>query len=335
VILAHLFFWPLLQGRVIPIFMNHATVQMPIISLSANDSASLGQSLGSSFQHFGFATVIDHGLDPALVKRAWALTKELFDRDEDYKRLGYKQGIAGARGYTPFKTEIAKGAAHHDLKEFWHVGRTLPAGHILSGSMPPNIWPDDMPEFEAVFTQLYAEFDRVGSQILSYIASYLGLDAHWFDPAIADGNSVLRLLHYPPILGNADGAIRAGAHEDINLITLLLGAEEAGLEILRPDGRWMSVSPPEGGLAVNVGDMLQRLTNHKLPSTTHRVVNPSGERTQHSRYSMPYFLHLRSDFPIATLPECITADNPNRYPQPILADDYLRERLIEIGLLKA
>jgi isopenicillin N synthase-like dioxygenase len=314
--------------------------QMPVISLSADapdgasDPNALGAALGGSFGRYGFAIVVDHGLDPLLVRRAWELTKELFDRDDTYKRRGYKAGIAGARGYTPFGTEVAKGAVHRDLKEFWHVGRTLPEGHSLSGSMPPNIWPEDMPEFEEVFTKLYQEFDRVGAKILSYIARYLGLDADWFVTAIHDGNSVLRLLHYPPIAGNSDGAIRAGAHEDINLITLLLGAEEAGLEILRPDGEWMKVSPPPGGLAVNVGDMLQRLTNHMLPSTTHRVVNPSGERTRHSRYSMPYFLHLRSDFPIKTLPVCISADNPDRYPQPILADDYLRERLIEIGLLK-
>ncbi|WP_381420624.1 isopenicillin N synthase family dioxygenase [Sphingorhabdus arenilitoris] len=310
--------------------------QMPIISLASDDPAALGQALGDSFKQYGFATVTNHGLDAGLVKRAWELTAQLFAREEAYKRRGYKEGIAGARGYTPFKTEIAKGAAHRDLKEFWHIGRTLPTNSPLRASMPDNIWPEDMPEFEQVFTQLYADMDRVGAKILSSIALYLGLEAHWFDPAIEDGNSVLRLLHYPPIEGeDTGGAIRAGAHEDINLITLLLGAEEAGLEILRPDGSWQSVSPPEGGLAVNVGDMLQRLTNHVLPSTTHRVVNPAGDRAQHSRYSMPYFLHLRSDFPIATLPGCISADNPNRYPQPILADDYLRERLIEIGLLKA
>ena len=310
--------------------------QMPVISLGQDDAAAMGQALGDSFKTYGFAAVTDHGLDEALVKRAWELTAEMFARDEEVKRRGFKDGIAGARGYTPFKTEIAKGADHHDLKEFWHVGRELPAGSPLRSSMPDNIWPENMPEFEEVFTRLYAEMDRVGSGILSSIALYLGLDADWFDKAIEDGNSVLRLLHYPPLQGeDTGGAIRAGAHEDINLITLLLGAEEAGLEILRPDGEWMSVSPPPGGLAVNVGDMLQRLTNHVLPSTTHRVVNPSGERSRHSRYSMPYFLHLRSDFPIATLPGCVSEDNPNRYPEAILADDYLTERLIEIGLLKA
>ena len=307
--------------------------QMPIISLSHTDADALGQALGDCFKAYGFATVVDHGLDPALVARAWALTKELFDQPEAQKREGFNAAIAGQRGYTPFKTEIAKGADHHDLKEFWHVGRTVDASHPLASSMLPNIWPD-VPEFKQTFELLFAEMDKVGTRILSSIARYLDLPADWFDPAIEDGNSILRLLHYPPIAGDAEGCIRAGAHEDINLITLLLGAEEAGLEILRPDGSWMSVAPPVGGIAVNVGDMLQRLTNHVLPSTTHRVVNPMGERSKFSRYSMPFFLHLRSNFPIATLPSCVSADNPDRYPEPILADDYLRERLIEIGLLK-
>jgi isopenicillin N synthase-like dioxygenase len=308
--------------------------QMPVISLADANADALGQSLGDSFKTYGFATVVNHGLDPALVAKAWALTKELFDQPVSAKMKGFDTAIAGQRGYTPFKTEIAKGADHHDLKEFWHVGRDVDPSSPLAGSMVPNIWPD-VPGFKETLETLYAEMDKVGARILSSIARYLGLPAHWFDPAIEDGNSILRLLHYPPIVGATDGCIRAGAHEDINLITLLLGAEEAGLEILRPDGSWMSVAPPAGGIAVNVGDMLQRLTNHVLPSTTHRVVNPSGERSKYSRYSMPFFLHLRSDFPIKTLPQCVSADNPDRYPEPILADDYLRERLIEIGLLKA
>jgi isopenicillin N synthase-like dioxygenase len=304
--------------------------QMPDISLKRGSADEIAQALGTSFKTYGFAKVIDHGLDPALVKEAWRLSKELFDQPEEVKRRGYDAGIAGQRGYTPFKTEIAKGADHHDLKEFWHVGRDK-----LPGSPLTNIWPEDVPGFREVYEQLYADFDRVGARILSYIALYLGLQADWFDDKINVGNSILRLLHYPPIEGDTDGCIRAGAHEDINLITLLLGAEEAGLQILRPDGSWMDVSPPEGGLAINVGDMLQRLCNHVLPSTTHRVVNPSGERSKYSRYSMPFFLHLNSDYPISTLPGCISVEHPNRYPVPILADDYLRERLIEIGLLKA
>lgn len=301
--------------------------QMPVISLATGDADALGQQLGDSFKTYGFATVVDHGLDPTLVAKAWALTKKLFDQPEAAKMHGFDNAIAGQRGYTPFKTEIAKGADHHDLKEFWHVGRD-------SETMLPNIWPD-VAEFKQTFQTLFAEMDRVGAKILSSIALYLGLPADWFDDKIENGNSILRLLHYPPIQGDADGCIRAGAHEDINLITLLLGAEEAGLQILRPDGSWMAVAPPEGGLAVNVGDMLQRLCNHVLPSTTHRVVNPTGERTKFSRYSMPFFLHLNSDYAIETLPQCVSVDNPDRYPEPILADDYLRQRLIEIGLLKA
>ena len=314
--------------------MSVSMKQMPVISLASGDADALGQQLGDSFKTFGFATVVDHGIDQDLVAKAWDLTRQLFELPVDAKMQGFDKAIAGQRGYTPFKTEIAKGADHHDLKEFWHVGRDVDPSSPLAGSMLPNIWPP-VPEFKETFEKLYANFDEAGSRILSYIARYLDLPAEWFDPAIEDGNSVLRLLHYPPVQGDADGCIRAGAHEDINLITLLLGAEEAGLEILRPDGSWLSVEPPEGGIAVNVGDMLQRLTNHVLPSTTHRVVNPSGERTKHSRYSMPFFLHLRSDFPIKTLPQCVSDENPDRYPEPILADDYLRERLIEIGLLKA
>jgi len=307
---------------------------LPVLSL-ADDANHFSQAIGNSFRQFGFAMVKDHGIDQALIDRAWALTEEFFALPETEKRGYFLPGIAGARGYTPFKTEIAKGANAHDLKEFWHVGRDLPAGHpLLSASMPPNVWPTRPAEFQAVFSQLFAEFDKAGAVILSRIAAYLGLPQDWFDPAIADGNSVLRLLHYPPVQGAEGGAIRAGAHEDINLITLLLGAEEAGLELLTQEGRWISASPPAGAMVINIGDMLQRLTNHYLPSTTHRVRNPDAQRAGHSRYSMPFFLHLRSDFPFHTLPQCITAENPDRYPVSITADDYLQERLREIGLKK-
>jgi isopenicillin N synthase-like dioxygenase len=304
---------------------------LPVISL-ASDPAGLPGALGASFRQFGFAMVSDHGIDPALIARGWELTRQFFSLPEAEKRGYFDAAIAGARGYTPFGTEVAKGAKAHDLKEFWHVGRDLPPGHPLSASMPPNIWPARPEHFRETFEALYAAFDSTGAKILSHIAVHLGLDAHWFDAAIADGNSVLRLLHYPPIAGDPAGAIRAGAHEDINLITLLLGAEEAGLELLAKDGSWIGVSPPPGALVINIGDMLQRLTNHVLPSTTHRVRNPDNARAGYSRYSMPFFLHLRSDFPFVTLPQCISRDNPDRYPVSITADDYLQERLREIGL---
>ena len=307
---------------------------LPILSLRG-DAARFSEEIGDSFKSFGFALVKDHGIDPELIARAWQLTAEFFALPEAEKRSYFVEGQGGARGYTPFGTEIAKGAACHDLKEFWHVGRDLPAGHPLAdGSMPPNSWPRQPQAFRETFETLYAEFDRVGAIILSRIAIYLGLDASWFDPAIEDGNSVLRLLHYPPTADDTGGAIRAGAHEDINLITLLLGAEEAGLELLTKQGEWMGIFPPEGALVINIGDMLQRLTNHVLPSTTHRVRNPMGARTGFSRYSMPFFLHLRSDFRFVTLPGCVSPQNPDRYPVSITADDYLQQRLREIGLKK-
>ena len=307
---------------------------LPVLSLEG-DPAALSRDLGESFQTFGFAMVRDHGIDPALIARAWELTEAFFALPEEEKRSYFLDGLAGARGYTPFGVEIAKGAKARDLKEFWHVGRDLPAGHPLATtSMPPNIWPARPEGFRETFEALYAAFDQTGARILARIAVWLGLDENWFDPAIADGNSVMRLLHYPPVPDAEGGAIRAGAHEDINLITLLLGAEEAGLELLTKDGRWIGVSPPEGALVVNIGDMLQRLTNHVLPSTTHRVRNPEGPRAAFSRYSMPFFLHLRSDFAFRTLPGCITPENPDRYPVSITADDYLQERLREIGLKK-
>ena len=307
---------------------------LPVLSL-ADDPARFSSAIGNSFRQFGFAMVKDHGIDQGLIDRAWALTQAFFALPEAEKRAYVLPGKGGARGYTPFKTEIAKGAKAHDLKEFWHVGRDLPDGHpLLTDSMPPNVWPTRPAEFEAIFSRLFAEFDKAGAVILSRIAVYLGLAEDWFDPAIEDGNSVLRLLHYPPVQDAEGGAIRAGAHEDINLITLLLGAEEAGLELLTQEGRWISASPPPGALVINIGDMLQRLTNHYLPSTTHRVRNPDAERAAHARYSMPFFLHLRSDFAFHTLPQCVSAQNPDRYPVSITADDYLQERLREIGLKK-
>lgn len=299
----------------------------------ARDPDGFARDFGEAFHRYGFAIVRDHGIDDALIARAWGMTEALFALPEETKRGWFVPGGGGARGYTPFKTEIAKGATHVDLKEFWHIGRELPAGHRFAAVMSPNIWPNVPEGFRDTFLELFAAFDRAGSRLLSAIARYLGLAPDWFEPAVEDGNSVLRLLHYPPVTEDAPN-VRAGAHEDINLITLLLGAEEAGLELLDRDGRWLPVKPPEGAMVVNVGDMLQRLTNHVLPSTTHRVVNPPVERRGHSRYSMPFFLHPAPDFVIKTLPGCISEDRPNRYPEPITAHDYLHERLVEIGLIR-
>lgn len=307
---------------------------IPVLSLDM-PKAEFAQAIGESFRTFGFAMVKDFPIDRALIDRAMTISKEFFALPEAEKRAYHDPAIGGARGYTPFGVEIAKDAKAHDLKEFWHIGRDLPEGSPLAdASMPPNVWPSRPEGFQELFTELYRQYDATGARILSAIALYLGLDEQWFDPAIEDGNSVMRLLHYPPIENLEGEAIRAGAHGDINLITLLLGAEEAGLELLFQGKEWMNASPPEGAMVINCGDMLERLTNHYLPSTIHRVRNPNPERAAYSRYSMPFFLHLRSDFPIKTLPQCISADNPDRYPIPITADQFLQQRLREIGLKK-
>jgi len=289
------------------------------------------QTLGDSYARWGFAVISDHGLEQARIEAALEQMKAFFALPEEVK-LKYKLPVAGQRGYTPFGIETAKGHTHYDLKEFWHVGRDLPPGHPFRDHMPDNVWPDaELPEFREKVTWLYQALDAMGLKVLEAISVYLGLDRHFFDDKVDIGNSILRLLHYPPV--PQDGPhIRAGAHEDINVITLLLGAEEAGLEVKDHDGRWIAINPPPGALVCNIGDMLQRLTNHRLPSTTHRVVNPAPERRGFPRYSTPFFLHFNSDYLIRTLPNCVDADHPDRYPTPITADEYLQERLREIKL---
>ena len=294
---------------------------------------NIADELGRSFSEFGFAIVRDHGILQELIDRAEQMSKAFFALPEEVK-LRYKvAGGGGARGYTPFGTEKAKDAQVHDLKEFWHVGRSLPQDHPLAPFMAPNVWPSEVAGFEETFEALYAAFEKAGLRVLEAIAIHLGLDRQFFADTVKDGNSVMRLLRYPPLEGKeAEGAIRAAAHGDINTITLLLGAEEAGLELLTKQGEWLAVNPPPGALAVNIGDMLDRLTNGKLRSTTHRVVNPHGEAAYRARYSMPFFLHFRPDFVIEPLASCSEAETGNKPQPPISSHEFLLQRLREINL---
>ncbi|HEY4070778.1 MAG TPA: 2-oxoglutarate and iron-dependent oxygenase domain-containing protein [Sphingomicrobium sp.] len=296
------------------------------------DPQSFAEMLGRSFEDYGFAIIADHGIPDELIHRAEKNAKAFFALPEEVKRKYQVAGGGGARGYTPFGIETAKGARAHDLKEFWHVGRDLPEGHRFRDHMPDNLWPSEVPGFRDTFLELYSAFDRAGLKILKAIVGYLEVGEDYFEDAVRDGNSVLRALHYPPQKEPAGEHIRAGAHEDINAITLLLGAEEAGLELLTRDGRWIPVSPKPGELVINIGDMLQRLTNGVLRSTSHRVVNPTPDRAANARYSMPFFLHFRSDFLIEALPETVPAGEQAKWP-PITANDYLQERLREIKLV--
>ena len=294
----------------------------------------LADELGNSFSEYGFAVICNHGIPAELIERVEAMQKALFELPTETKMAYAIPGGGGARGYTPFGKEIAKDAKVHDLKEFWHVGRSLPEGHPLADTMAPNVWPNGLPGFKETMEEVYAAFEKAGERVLRAIALHLGLPEDWFVPTVEDGNSVMRLLHYPPLPEDAPaGAVRAAAHGDINTITLLLGAEEAGLELLTSKGEWLPIDPPPGALVVNIGDMLDRLTVSHLRSTTHRVVNPSGEAARRSRYSMPFFLHFRPDFVIDPLPQCVAASDSRPQP-PITAHDFLQQRLREIGLMK-
>lgn len=300
------------------------------LTLFDQDFSAFSQALGQSFARYGFAVVSDHDLSSELVEGALARTKAFFALPTEVKAAYRLPSGGGARGYTPFGIETAKGASHVDLKEFWHMGRDLPEGHRFNRFMPTNLWPTEIDGFETYVGGLYRALDDLGRKVLSAIAHHLGLERDFFDDKVDLGNSVLRLLHYPPVSADAEG-VRAGAHEDINVITLLLGAEEAGLEVLDRDGQWLPIAPPPGAVVCNIGDMLQRLTNQALPSTTHRVVNPPPERRGVSRYSTPFFLHFEPDYLIQTLPSCISAEAPDHY-EPITAEDFLQERLREIKL---
>jgi isopenicillin N synthase-like dioxygenase len=298
---------------------------------AGRDPDAFAQRLGHSFEEYGFAVIADHGIPQDLIDRAEDKAKAFFALPEEVKRKYAVAGMGGARGYTPFGIETAKGAKAHDLKEFWHVGRDLPAGHRFRDHMPDNLWPTEVPGFKETFQELFAAFDRTGLTVLKAIARYLNIAEDYFVDAVHEGNSVLRALHYPPQTEPTGEHIRAGAHEDINAITLLIGAEEAGLELLTRDRRWIPVSPKPGELVINIGDMLQRLTNGVLRSTSHRVVNPTPDRASKARYSMPFFLHFRSDFLIEALPETVPEGEQPKW-EPITSNDYLQERLREIKL---
>lgn len=303
-------------------------------SLFREDKKAFGDALCSSFRETGFAVLSGHTVDQDIIENNLNATKAFFALPADVKAKYDAREGGGQRGYTAFGTENAKGAEKADLKEFWHTGRDLPADSPYRSTMADTPSVPEVPEFDAASRALFNSLDEMGREILEGIALHLGLPENWFDEKVNFGNSILRLLHYPPQMSPPpEGTVRAGAHEDINVITLLLGAEEAGLQALHRSGVWLDVNPPAGALVINCGDMLQRLTGGILPSTTHRVLNPSPEREKFPRYSTPFFLHFNQDYLIEALPGCI-AEGGKAEP-PITAQEFLMERLREIGLVKA
>jgi isopenicillin N synthase-like dioxygenase len=300
-----------------------------------NERAAFVRELNTAYREIGFIAVSHHGISDELIAEAYRVIKAFFALPTETK-MAYKVGKGGARGYTPFGVEHAKDSPAVDLKEFWHVGREHVPGAAWTAHYPPNIWPTEVPGFREATWTLYQQLEELGNRVLRAVALGLGLDEHYFADKTDHGNSILRPIHYPPLEpGRGDpGSVRSGQHEDINLITLLIGSGEPGLEVLSRAGQWVPVTTIPEAIVVNVGDMLQRLTNNVLRSTTHRVVNPPSPYAEVPRYSIPFFLHPNSEFLIESLPTCITPDNPNHYPEPITADQYLTQRLIEIGLLK-
>jgi isopenicillin N synthase-like dioxygenase len=312
--------------------------QVPSLDVRAfrgGERAHFVAELGAAFQRFGFVSLLGHDIDTTLTAPVYAAMQRLFALPEALKRRYLVPGSGGARGFTPFGIETAKDQRDPDLKEFWHVGRELPAENPWG--MPPNAWPLELPELQPAALALWRALAALGDEVLAACALFLGLGEDWFADKVDHGNSILRLLHYPPlpVPGGADASrgVRSAAHEDINLITLLVGAGAPGLELQRRDGSWLAVETLPGQVVVNVGDMLQRLTNHVLVSTTHRVVNPPAPWSERARYSVPFFLHPNPEFVIETLPSCTSAERPNRYPQSITAAAYLEQRLREIRLL--
>jgi isopenicillin N synthase-like dioxygenase len=306
---------------------------VPTLDARSTQDSRFARDLSAAYEEYGFVIIENHGIERQTIEHCLDCFQRFFALPVAEK-LRYKlPGGGGARGYTPFGIETARDSKHFDLKEFWHVGRELPPGHRYARDMAPNIWPEGIPGFRESTLSLYESFDALGRRLLAPIARTLGLVENYFDDKVNLGNSVLRVIHYPPMPPEPTPSVRAGAHEDINVITLLLGAEEPGLEVLSKKGEWLPINPAPGSLVCNVGDMLQRLTNRRLRSTTHRVVNPPRERASKARYSLPFFLHFNPDFLIETLPQCVDAQHPDQFPFPITAHDFLQERLREIKLI--
>jgi len=294
------------------------------------------KALGEAYNNIGFVAIKNHGLSDDDTAHLYATIQKFFGQPDDLKTKYEVPELAGQRGYIGKGKEHAKGRTTGDLKEFYHVGQDVTDGDAIKAEYPDNIWPDEIPEFEAIGLKVYKTLEAAGIQMLKAIALYLGEDENYFDNKVHNGNSILRPIHYFPIENPEevpDDAVRAAEHGDINLITLLMGASADGLQVLRKDDVWIPITALPNQVVVNVGDMLSRHTNNKLKSTIHRVVNPPKEQMKTSRFSIPFFMHPRSEMKLNCLESCIDADNPKLY-EDITAGQFLHQRLTEIGLKK-
>jgi isopenicillin N synthase-like dioxygenase len=291
------------------------------------------KALGQAYEEVGFVAVKNHGIPDDLIADLYQNVQQFFSLPNDVKQGYEKKELAGQRGYTSFGREHAKGYDAPDLKEFFQFGQSVEDNDPIKEEYPDNVMVEEVKEFYPTMVKAYRNFEKSGKSLLQAIALYLGLDEHYFDEWVHNGNSILRAIHYPPINSEPKSAIRAEQHEDINLITLLVGASADGLQILTRQNEWVGVTSLPEQIVVNVGDMLQRLTNNRLRSTTHRVVNPPRELWGTSRFSIPFFLHPKGNMDLTCLESCVDEANPKAYDDTT-AGEYLDERLREIGLKK-
>ncbi|MDA9247016.1 isopenicillin N synthase family oxygenase [Flavobacteriaceae bacterium] len=303
------------------------------LSEDPNRKQKFVNEIGTAYENIGFVSLRSHFLDDALVSDLYKEVKAFFALDLAKKKQYEIEGLSGQRGYVSFGKEHAKGKKEGDLKEFWHFGQEPSEDAKLTEVYPENVQVDELPNFNATGMQAYRMLEKTGIYVLRALALYIGVDEFYFDHWASNGNSILRPIHYPPITKEPEGAVRAGAHGDINLITLLMGASSGGLQVLRKDGVWIDAIPQEDELVINVGDMLERHTNNKLRSTIHRVVNPPKEQWDSPRFSIPFFMHPRGDMDLSCMELCIDEQHPKSFDD-IMAGDFLIQRLIEIGHLK-
>ncbi len=290
--------------------------------------------IGNAFENIGFVALSGHFLPEELVNDLYRQVKLFFDLPQEVKNKYEIEGLGGQRGYTSFGKEHAKGRTVGDLKEFWHFGQYVEKDAQLAAQYPENILVEELPEFNRAGKEAFKMLEKTARYVLRALALHTGLKETFFDAYITNGNSILRPIHYPPIKKEPKNAVRAAAHGDINLITLLMGAHGGGLQVQDHEGNWIDALPRPDQLMINVGDMLSRLTNNQLKSTVHQVVNPPKEEWGSSRYSIPFFMHPVSDMPLHVLEECTSLSNPKKY-EDITAGEFLNERLIELGLIKA
>lgn len=289
--------------------------------------------IGKAYEEIGFVALKGHFLDEKLVDDLYQEVKQFFELPVETKQKYEIPGIGGQRGYVGFGKETAKGFKKGDLKEFWHFGQYLEDGSKYSSVYPDNVEVSEVPKFNEVGKEAFKMLEKTGVYVLRALALHLGLDEFYFDKFVSEGNSILRPIHYPPITEEPDNAVRAAAHGDINLITLLMGAQGKGLQVMNHDGEWVDAIAEPDELMINVGDMLSRHTNNKLKSTFHQVVNPPRELWGTSRYSIPFFMHPVSEMPLNALEGTFDENNPKLYPDTT-AGEFLHERLVELGLIK-